>query len=90
MALEYITLGGKSSPANKDTYFDFDSNLKTIFHTTLLESANQVNLAIMSLIDQDLSVTSDPNPEVKQRWLPLGLGLNYDPAYDAADEFVSS
>lgn len=38
MALEYISLGGKSSPADKAQYFEFDSNLKTIFHTTLLEN----------------------------------------------------
>ena len=44
----------------------------------------------MSQVDSDFSVTADPNPEVKQRWLPLGLSLKYNPAYDAAHEFVSS
>ena len=75
LALEYISLGGKSSPEDKDQYFQFDSNLKTIFHTTLLENASQVTLPILSLIDSDFSVTEDPNPEVKQRWLPLGLSI---------------
>lgn len=83
-------MGGKSSPEDKDQYFQFDSNLKTIFHTTLLENANDVTLPILSLVDSDFSVTADPNPEVKQRWLPLGLGHKYDPAYDASHEFVSS
>ena len=38
LALEYIDLKGESSPADKDSYNEFDSNLKTIFHTTLLEN----------------------------------------------------
>ena len=46
LALEYIVLGGKSSPDDKDQYFQFDSILKTIFHTTLLENASQVMLPI--------------------------------------------
>ena len=42
------------------------------------------------MIDSDFSVTDDPNPEVKQRWLPLCLAKLYDPSYDVAHEFVSS
>jgi len=90
LALEYIRLGGKSAPADKDQYFKFDSNLKTIFHSTLLENQADVTLAILALVDSDFSVTADPNPEVKQRWLPLGLSLSYNPAYNAAHDFVSS
>ena len=51
LALEYISLGGKKSPADKDQYFNFDSNLKTIFHTTLLENHDDVTLPILSLVD---------------------------------------
>ena len=90
LALEYISLGGKKSPADKDQYFNFDSNLKTIFHTTLLENHDDVTLPILSLVDSDFSVTADPNPEVKQRWLPLCLALKYDAAYEPSHEFVSS
>lgn len=90
LALEYIQLGGKSSPADKDTYWNFDSNLKTIFHTTLLENINDVTIEVVALVDSDFQVTADPNPEVKQRWLPLCLSLRYDPSYDASHEFVSS
>lgn len=35
LALDYIALGGASSPANKDDYFSFYSNLKVIFYDTL-------------------------------------------------------
>ena len=45
---------------------------------------------ILKKIDEDLGATADPNPEVKQRWLPLCLMLRYQPAYDAAHNFVSS
>jgi len=43
----------------------------------------------LALIDSDLNITAGPDPEVKQRWLPLGLKLKYDPSYDAAHTFVS-
>ena len=89
LAYEYIALGGNSSPEDMDQYWNFDSNLKTIFHTTLLENSSQVTLPIVARIDADFGVTDDPNPEVKQRWLPLCLMLTYDPSYDAAHEFVS-
>lgn len=89
LAYEYIALGGYSSPEDMDQYWNFDSNLKTIFHTTLLENSSQVTLPIVARIDSDFGVTADPNPEVKQRWLPLCLMLTYDPSYDAAHEFVS-
>jgi len=90
LALEYIELGGKSSPSDKDQYTKFDSNLKTIFYTTLLESQAKVTIDILVRVDSDFSVSADPNPEVKQRWLPLGLSLKYQPAYDPAHEFVSA
>lgn len=77
LALEYISLGGKSSPEDKDSYQKFDSNLKTIFYTTLLEHGSECTLAILEKVDADFNATADPNPEVKQRWLPLGLSLKY-------------
>ena len=51
---------------------------------------DQMNIAIMTQIDADYSTTADPDPEVKQRWLPMGLTLDYTPAYDAAHTWVSS
>ena len=90
LAQEYIKLGGASSPDDKDQYFKFDSNLKTIFFSTLLSSNNTVTLDILKRIDLDFNVTVDPNPEVKQRWLPLCLMLKYQDAYDPAHTFVSS
>jgi hypothetical protein len=35
-------------------------------------------------MDADLDLTKDPNPEIKQRWLPLGIAWNYDPVFEPA------
>jgi len=64
--------------------------LKVIFYTTLLENIDQVTIALLERIDADYATTADPDPEVKQRWLPMGLTLFYTPAYDAAHTWVSS
>lgn len=71
-------------------YFDYYSNLKVIFYDTLQANIDQVTIELMTLIDADYAATADPDPEVKQKWLPLGLTLQYDPAYDAAHTWVSS
>ena len=90
LAENYIKLGGASTPDDRDKYDKFDSNLKTIFYSTLLSQNTTVTLDILKKIDEDLGATADPNPEVKQRWLPLCLMLKYDVAYDAAHTFISS
>lgn len=64
--------------------------MKVIFYTTLLENIDQVTIALLERIDADYATTADPDPEVKQRWLPMGLTLFYTPAYDAAHTWVSS
>jgi leukotriene-A4 hydrolase len=90
LALEYISLGGESSPANKDDYLNWYSNLRVVFHTTLLDNIADVTEAILTQIDADYDVTNDVNPEVKQRWYPLGLTLKYDPVYTPANTWISS
>ena len=49
-----------------------------------------MNIAIMTQIDTDYNCTGDLDPEVKQRWYPTGIMLNYTPVFDAAHTFVSS
>jgi hypothetical protein len=39
-------------------------------------------------IDDDLDVTSDTNPEVRQRWYSIGLYLYYDQVYTPAETWV--
>lgn len=40
-------------------------------------------------IDADWNLTSTNNPEVKQRWFPIGIEKNYAPVFEPAHEFVS-
>ena len=90
LAEAYIDLGGASSPPNYTDYNGWDSNLKVIFHDTLQNNYSQVDIAILTKIDADLDCTDDPNPEVKQRWYPTGIGKDYDPVTEPAHTWISS
>jgi len=90
LAFAYMALGGESRPENWEDYFSFYSNLKVIFYETLAANPDQVTIALLTQIDADYNSTQDPDPEVKQRWLPIGLTIQYTPAYDAAHSWVSS
>lgn len=46
-----------------------------------------MNLEIMGKIDADYNVSNTSDPEVKQRWFPLGIKLGYN-ITDKAKEFV--
>lgn len=85
-----MALGGNGRPDNWQDYFDFYSNLKVIFYETLAANPDQVTIALLNQIDKDYNTTADPDPEVKQRWLPIGLTIQYQPSYDAAHSWVSS
>ena len=90
LAEAYIALNGTASPDNIDVYFTYYSNLKVVFHDTLQNHYDQVNTAIIARIDADLNCTADIDPEVRQRWYPTGLGLNYYPVYNPAHDWISS
>jgi len=91
LARAYISLGGASSPPNAASeYNGYYSNLKVVFHDTLQSHYDQVNLDILERIDADLNCTADLDPEVRQRWYPTGLGLNYEPVYEPAHKWISS
>lgn len=49
-----------------------------------------MNIAIMTKIDEDYNCTGDIDPEVKQRWYPTGILLNYTAVFEPAKTFVSS
>ena len=90
LALDYIALNGTASPANFSVYNTYYSNLKVVFHDTLETNLKDVNLNILERIDADLNCTLDIDPEVKQRWYPVGLTLNYTPVYEPAHTWISS
>ena len=87
LANAYITLNGASSPSNYQDYNSFVSNQKVVFHQTLLHSTD-INTAILTRIDNDLNITSETDPEVRQRWYSIGLYLNYAPVYTPAQTWV--
>lgn len=64
--------------------------MKVVFYSTLQAAGSQVTLELLAKIDADYGTTADPDPEVKQRWLPMGLSIMYAPTYDAAHNWVSS
>jgi len=88
LALAYIALGGASSPAGFAAYHTWYSNQQVVFHQTLLQNKD-TDLAIVTLIDSDLDITSQTDPEVRQRWYAIGLYLNYAPVYTPAQTWVS-
>lgn len=49
-----------------------------------------MTIEIMTKIDEDYNLTSSVDPEVLQRWLPLGLKLKYPNAMDPAHTLISS
>ena len=77
LARDYIALNGTASPENFTEYNGYYSNLKVVFHDTLQTYYDQVNTAILERIDADLNCTAEIDPEVRQRWYPTGLGLDY-------------
>lgn len=90
LALEYISLAGNGSPENYEQYFDYYSNLKVVFHDTLQAHFDELTEDILVKIDADLGCTADIDPEVRQRWYPIGLSSMYQPVYDPAHDWISS
>lgn len=77
LAYAYIALNGTGSPENYQDYFDWYSNLKVIFYETLAAQPESINDALLTRIDADYNTTANPDPEIKQRWLPMGLTIKY-------------
>jgi leukotriene-A4 hydrolase len=92
LADDYITLGGTSSPANKNIYINEKKNvnLKVVFANQLLNRQLDMNYKIMQLIDKDLNVTLADNPEIGQRWFPLAIAVNYQDAFPTIKKYVQT
>merc|ERR1711990_9584 len=90
LADAYIVLAGKSSPDNYTKFNDYYSNLKVIFLERLALRIDDVTVDILTKIDADYNLTNTPDPECKQRWLPLGIKKGYAPAKEPAHTFISS
>lgn len=90
LADEFIKLNGTGSPAKFEDYLDFYSNLRVVFIERLVTRKDEVDLAILKKIDADYNVTETVDPEVKERWFPLGIVKGYDKVMEPAKEFISS
>jgi len=90
LALAYIAGAGTDTPSNYADYNGWYSNLKVVFHNTLKMSFEQVDLAIVTKIDEDLDITADEDPEVRERWYYVTLSLEYTPVYTPAEAWVGS
>lgn len=90
LADEYIKLAGDSSPTDYQKFNNYYSNLKVIFLERLTERITEVSIPMLTKIDQDYNLTTTLDPEVKQRWFPLGIRLNYDAVTEPAHTFISS
>ena len=90
LADDYIFLGGASSPANYTDFYDYYSSLKVVFVERLITRIADVTIKILEKIDIDYTLTGTVDPEVKQRWFPLGIRLGYEPVLDPAHTFISS
>lgn len=49
-----------------------------------------VTLAVIEKIDADLQITNDVDPEVRMRWYPTCLYLQYPAVYTPAFDWISS
>lgn len=87
LANAYIAGGGVTTPPNSDTYLTYRITQKVIFLQTLLKSP-LTDLAIITLIDTNLDISSETNPEIRERWYTIGLYLQYATVEPLAQTWV--
>ena len=86
----YIDNG--SGPSWKGIYTtDYYTNLKAIFHSRLVERINEIDADTALLIENDMQMHSEKNPEVLYIWYQAAVlsGLHTAP-YEIEDEFLGS
>lgn len=90
LANEYIynSQDGTVSPSNFADYFTFKVQQRIIFLQTLIKNT-LTDLPIITLIDSDLDITGETNPEIRERWYTLGLYYQYNPVYAPCQTWVS-
>jgi len=80
----------KETPSNVKDFDGFYSSLKVVFIERLIKKKSQVDVGLMEKIDADLNITNTVNPELKQRWFPLGIEVGYTAVMEPARQLVSS
>ena len=91
MADEYVQLEGKASPFNLQGFNKWTPNQQVLFVNRLqsYQNKNYMNINILARIDFDLNISNTIQPEVMQRWFPLGIQNDYKPVFEPAHAFVN-
>lgn len=90
LADDYVARQGQSSPADYTKFNDYYSNLKVVFIEELIAKNDTKTKDIMIRVDGDYKLTQTVDPEIKQRWFPLGIMFGYTQVMDPAHQFISS
>lgn len=88
LASAYIAGKGQVTPSTASDYNHWYSSLRVVFVQELMNSKDQVDIAILQKIDADLGITHTLDPEVKSNWFPLGIIKNYDIVTEPAHQFI--
>lgn len=77
---------------DKDFYNKSESNIKVVFLEEIKKNQDdaKVNVDLLKKIDDEMNITTTVDPEVKQRWFPLGIVKKYDPVTQPAYDFISN
>ena len=77
----------KKDPIKPPEWTGYNSNIKVVFVSEIMKSNKTFDETLMKFMDDDLSLTSGDDPEVRQRWLQLAIYQKYSAA-DEKIEFV--
>ena len=90
LAMEYIELGGKSSPDNYTRFFGYFSHQKCVFAQTLLDNLDQVTTRLVAKVDSDYGLYQNIDPEFKTIWFQTLIYLEYRIGWAYATQFMTS
>ena len=57
----------------KEDFSKWFTNQQVLFLSALGEDIKNVDIKILKKIDADWNITGNANPELKQRWYPIGI-----------------
>jgi leukotriene-A4 hydrolase len=88
LALEYIKLDGKDSPKDYEKFNKYFSSLQCIFVQELINNMDSVSPSVLSKIDEDYSLTTINDPEVKTLWFQVSILRGYKKVYAFSTDFM--
>lgn len=87
-ALQGGLTGDKTVKKRFDSWYP---NKQVLFVDRLTENtaAGKMTYTILKAIDAEIMITDSIQPEVMQRWYPLGIEMHYMPVFEKAHTFIS-